>query len=364
VNRQKRHAQKARKRRDAIRAQQHRQRSEPAPVFDDLAGGSEPDEGFALEDDDTLPPSLAMGERMIAKIHRLVSQKNFESADEANEFLSTLMGQSLDDLEEDSGDPIERAQDLAFDAMDADDAQEARRLAEGALELDPECVDALVLVSLFAPSPNAQAAQLRKAVKAAERRLGKEFFEENKGHFWGLPETRPYMRARQRLARVLVMQKRPHEATGHYEALLELCPNDNLGVRFDLVGHYLLSDEMEAALEVVERYREDCTAFMKWAAVLVYFALRRFEEAERALRAARRANRHVERYFVDERAPMPDMPAFYGIGDKNEAAYCAFHQVIAWRLRPLAQYWLRSGGRPGDGKYLGCFQSFRPPKHY
>ena len=364
MNRQKRRAQKARKRRDTIRAQQHRQRSEPAPLLGDWAGGSEPDEEFALEDEGPLLPSGVTGERMIAKIHRLLSQKNFQSAGEANDFLSTLIGEPLDDLEEDSGDPIERAQDLAFDAMDAEDAQEARRLAEAALELDHECIDALVLVSLFAPSPSAQEAQLRKAVKAGERRLGKKFFEENKGHFWGLLETRPYMRARQRLARVLVMQKRPHEATGHYEALLELCPNDNLGVRFELLGLYLLSDQMEAALEVVERYREDCTAFMQWGAVLVYFTLRRFEEAERTLHAARRANRHVERYFVDDRAPMPDLPAFHGIGDKNEAAYCAFHQTIAWRLRPLAQYWLRSGGRPGDGKYLGCFQSFQPPKHY
>src|SRR3989304_1922981 len=42
-------------------------------------------------------------------------------------------------------DPRAAAQELAYDALEAPNASEARRLAARALELDPECVDALLL---------------------------------------------------------------------------------------------------------------------------------------------------------------------------------------------------------------------------
>jgi len=356
MNQQKRQAQKAKRRRDQIRREQHATRlSQPSLI---VVGSDD----FEQQSETAAPPlpSRLLGERMMRKIHRLLEQEGFDNAEQAQGYLNALIGQSLDDEAEKSDDPIERAQELAYDAMDADTPQEGRELAEAALELDPDCVDALTVLALFAPSAAARAAQLGEAVKAGERRLGKEFFEENKGHFWGLLETRPYMRARQDLARALILRKRPHEAAQHYEALIELCPDDNLGVRYELLGLYLLSDQMESALGVIERYQEDSSAFFRWAAALVFFTLRRFEEAQRALKAARRANRHVERYFLDDEAVMPDLPAFYGIGDEEEAAYCAFHQMIAWRLRPLARFWLQSGGRPGDGKYLGCFRDFEP----
>ena len=44
---------------------------------------------------------------------------------------------------------------------------------------------------------------LRKVVAIGEKNLGKDF-KEFAGHFWGFIETRPYMRARERLAQAFV----------------------------------------------------------------------------------------------------------------------------------------------------------------
>jgi hypothetical protein len=295
-----------------------------------------------------------MAERGIRRIARLLEQKGFRNPDEARAYLNTLVGESVDGLPWEDGDPIEQAEELVFDALEADTDEEARRLTEAALKLDPDCVDALTLIAQLADSPMKSVSKLRAAVEAGESRLGKDFFEENKGYFWGLIETRPYMRARQQLAASLLITGKPFEAAEHYSALLELCPNDNLGVRFELLSLYLTTDQMEKALGLVEKYPKERSAFFHWASVLIYFSLRRFEDAKRALKAARRANRHVEEWLLDDDAQPVALPDFYGIGDRKEAQFCIFYQGLAWRVHPLAQFWLTTAGQPGDGDYLGA----------
>ncbi len=56
---------------------------------------------------------------------------------------------------------------------------------------------------------------------AGERALGPEVFETEAGHFWGVTETRPYMRARFGLARCLEDLERTDEAIGHSGSMEE-----------------------------------------------------------------------------------------------------------------------------------------------
>src|SRR5439155_1134639 len=91
---------------------------------------------------------------------------------------------------------------------------------------------------------------------------GREFqsVEESKGHFWGMLEARPYMRARQQLADLLLDAGRVSEAIGHFEALLALNPNDNQGVRDILLGCYLAGDDLDGARRLLRVYDEDAGA--------------------------------------------------------------------------------------------------------
>lgn len=54
------------------------------------------------------------------------------------------------------------------------------------------------------------------------------------GHFWGLLETRPYLRTRLGLAHALWTAGRRAEAVQHLQDMLRLNPNDNQGVRYTL----------------------------------------------------------------------------------------------------------------------------------
>jgi len=80
----------------------------------------------------------------MSEIHRILSQQEFESIEDANRFLQEqIVGRSLDDgPPEIVQDPLQRAQDLIYDAWEATRRRDRIRLAEAALELSPDCADA------------------------------------------------------------------------------------------------------------------------------------------------------------------------------------------------------------------------------
>ena len=85
-----------------------------------------------------------------------------------------------------------QAQELVYDAMEASTWERCLRLVRQALELDPENVDALLMLlgaSDFKGEQRIEA--LRGIVATGAKRLGKETFKELVPNFWGFIETRP-----------------------------------------------------------------------------------------------------------------------------------------------------------------------------
>ncbi len=282
-------------------------------------------------------------EQMMADIRRVMEGREFASVEDANAFLAKLtgdgLGHELRDLPPPS--PREQAQQLAFDAMEAGTERQARKLARQALALDSDCVDAIaILADLESRSREELIAGLEKAVQAGERSLGPNYFTENKGHFWGLLETRPYMRARVQLAQLLLTNGRADDATRHFEALLELNPNDNQGVRDILLGCYLSQDNLAGAQRILRDFREDVSAIFAWGRTLERFLSGDLPGAKRALRQARKRNRFVEEYLSFQRPVPTDMPAAYALGSDEEAVICLAYLSGAWADHPLAASWL------------------------
>ena len=283
-------------------------------------------------------------EHMMRALHRILEEKDFATAEEVNTFLATLAGKKMKDIIDLAAAPTvrEQAQEMAWQAMEAESAAEARALVETALALDPDCVDALVLLTdLDAQSETEMIAGLERAVAAGERALGAESFRENKGYFWGILETRPYMRARLELADLQRSLGHYVQATAHYEALLELNPNDNQGVRDPLLGCYLAThNKLHAAGQLLQRYHQDAGAVFTWGRVLQRFLARDRGGAARALTTARRANRYVEDYLSCRRRLPADMPEAYALGSEEEAVYCCEILMPAWAKRQDATFWL------------------------
>jgi hypothetical protein len=64
---------------------------------------------------------------------------------------------------------------------------------------------------------------------------------------------------------------RTRKAIGHYQALLELNPDDNQGARYPLLGCYLTHREMTLAEGLLQQYEGDAMATFAWGRVLERF---------------------------------------------------------------------------------------------
>lgn len=298
-----------------------------------------------------LPPAparLFASERSLRAIHALLGDRTFESEAELDRALQSIMsrGSILDKAEARMGsDPAWAAQNLAYDAMETGSYEEALILVLQALELDPDCTDALRLMVTLTPITASEKIPLvMEVLKKFEAKVGEEFFKENAGHFWGIIETRPYMRTMQYLAELYTGLERFDEAIRIYERMIELNSRDNQGARDDLVGLYLAAGRAEAANALLGRFKGEETVFASaaWARVMERWMSGQTGEAAEALASARALNPYVHGYLTGARRLPKKMPDYFETGGEEEAQITAFRLQAAVRLQPGFLAWLRT----------------------
>jgi tetratricopeptide (TPR) repeat protein len=286
-----------------------------------------------------------MGRQMQA-ISKLLEGQEFESAEEANDFLQNLVAQGGIPFTPDT--PQEQAQELVYQAWEAGSRQQRQRLAREALEIYPDCADAYVVLAENAARGPEEARELyQKGIEAGVRSLGLEVFEEEAGYFWGIIETRPYMRARQGLAQVLWALGDLDGAAEHYWDMLRLNPNDNQGVRYELLECLLGLEDMERVEELLAQYDEEFSANWLFTRALVSF-LREGDtpKSRDELAEAMEANPHVCQYLLGKTRLPRNLPDHIGFGDRNEAIHYAASFGKAWRKHPRALEWVEATEEP------------------
>lgn len=334
MSRNRRELHKAKLRRERIRREKHAQRAGAPPVHDSLP--------------DAVVEHPFAAERSLRQVHALLEGQKFESVAEINARLAELTrGGRLSEIAGawKQDDPKWRAQELAYDALETDDLEEALLLVNEALRLDPDCTDAQRrMVSVLPVELDNRIELMREVVEKAERNLGESFFEQHTGHFWGTVSTRPYMRAKQDLGELLVEAGRLKEAIAVFERMLELNPNDNQGVRYTLLGLYLATSQPESASRLMSRYpgEEKLMGSFAWARVLERWLSGQFAEAEAALGRAQKVNPFAERYVSGTRALPREAPAYYRRGEESEAQVCTRELAVAWKSHPAFREWLRA----------------------
>jgi tetratricopeptide (TPR) repeat protein len=201
---------------------------------------------------------------------------------------------------------------------------------------------ALLRYETFSPAEEIQF--LQNLVQLAEMRLGADAFKEFAGAFWGFHETRPYMRAREQLAEALRHAGRHDEAIAEWNAMLELNPGDNQGVRYLLLPALLTLNRLEAARKLFEQYPGDLefNAVFAWGRVLERFLAEDLPGAVAALAAARKQNPHLQVYVKGHRQIPKTMPEAYAPGSKEEAVCYAEVVRAAWEKHPAALKWLEA----------------------
>ena len=256
--------------------------------------------------------------------------------------------------------PLSQAQEIAYQAFGAQDQQERIRLAKRALEISPDCADAYVVLAENAPTRKEASDYYEKGVAAGERALGPDTFQESVGHFWGLMDARPYMRAREGLAHSLWVIGRHDEAVSHLQDMLRLNPNDNQGLRDSLASWLPYLDRDQELADLLSRY-DDATATWSYSRALLAFRRQGdTPESRQLLDAAKKENPFVPEFLLDDE-PLPhDRPDHYGHGDRNEAILYVGTALKAWKSTPGAITWAQNVFRKRDKPTTPARKAFGP----
>lgn len=238
----------------------------------------------------------------------------------------------------------EQAQALCYQAYESRGRRQVQ-LARQALAIDPDCCDALVLLAERAGDPESAIPLYNRAVEGGKRQLGPNRFEKEAGHFWGIVETRPYMRARQQLALTLMERGELDEAAGHFNELLRLNPNDNQGNRYHLAQCLLNGNRLNLldALLNDSLYKDDFAA--EWAFTRALLEYRRRGDSpgvRQRLDEAQKRNRFVVPLLIG-RAQMPPVSlSSFSPGGEDEAVVCVNQIAEGWHETSGAIEWLES----------------------
>ena len=195
-----------------------------------------------------------------------ISQKQHEEAfdrfmDERG--MDFLMQEALEDMDED----LQRA-------YDAESKAETLKYAKRSLKNNPRNVEAETLIAQCqAKSEDDLQKKYLKILEKEEKTLKNDgiWEDESIGDFWLIAETRPYMRLYNSYVDSLIVTRKFRKAATESEKMLQLCENDNLGIRYRLMHIYAYLEEETAAQRLYRQYEEEnCTMFLLPLAVLYY----------------------------------------------------------------------------------------------
>ena len=194
----------------------------------------------------------------------------------------------------------ESAEDYLELSDEAPSKSAALRYAKKALSLEPDNLDAASAVAqLDAQDDVALLDKLSALIEKGNRQMEREnYFKESMGDFWMVVETRPYMRLRYDYMQTLIRCGMYRQAILEGKQLMELCKEDNLGVRYDLIHLYAQLDDLDSALALKDSHpvNEDDGQFLMALAVL-YFKRGALDESLACLKKLCAVNRDTKRFL-------------------------------------------------------------------
>lgn len=241
-----------------------------------------------------------------------------------------------------AGTPQEKAKALLGKALEATSVKRRVQLAEKALELYPDSPEAYLILAEESENEEEARELLKAGIAAGRRELGELYFTKHKGHFWGLYETRPYIRICQSYAESCWFAGNAEEAAEMLEHILELNEDDSTGARYLLTAVYLYSNQLKEAEQIMKDYgAEDAAAAFAYDRIVLEFKQNGITSQLKMLyRVARGVNKHVPDYLLGKKRLPHNLPDYVGMGDSNEAIeYVIMHSRL-WASMPDLLKWM------------------------
>lgn len=284
-------------------------------------------------------------EAMMGQMVKIIQEKGMSEKEASTYFTGRHMDEIAEEARSFKRTPAEKAEDIALAAYSARSSREAVLIARQALDMDSNCAQAYLVLEQHLCADHTESIKYFKlAIAAAEKTLGKDFFKKNVGHFWGMHETRTYMRAQQYLAHAFWDVSRQSEAIEICWYLLKLNPHDNQGIRYILFD-YLLTDNRLAEIEkLLPMYPEDGFAHWEFNKALYFYKKHgpESEKAKKQIQVAHSRNQFVVEYLTGKLKLPRETPDSYTPESKEEAQCYVEDALRPWLNTENAAEWLLS----------------------
>lgn len=171
----------------------------------------------------------------------------------------------------------------------------------------------------------------QKYIDDFKKNVGEEFFKENEGNFWAIPETRTFMGCLFEQTLLFWQYNEKDKAIDQLKYLLKLNPRDDQGVRYVLLAYLLELDMLEDAQSLMMSYGDDYSTY--WSFCELLLDIKKQEDSaiiEMEFGMCVECNEYVVPYLIgDEKIPS-DAVGSYDDGDRNEAIFYVQSAGDAW----------------------------------
>lgn len=279
-------------------------------------------------------------DKAMTDLQRLLGTQDFKTEADLQKFLDGIIGQPIPSFPKEALSFQEQAQDLVFEAYELPPAK-AKLNIEKALQLDSNCIEAYEFLGSMERTAEIACAFYEKGIAIGRQVFGGKYLKEHKGAFWGFHETRPFMRCMQQYSGCLYIMGKAKECIAVLEEMIELNPNDNQGVRDQLLLYLVQFDEKKKFEKYAKMFKEDSMAFPLFNRALFAFKTEgETDNANEQLHKALKQNKFVAAKLLSKR-PTTEIVDYYGFGDENEANHYARFAHHIWQNTSGASAWLQ-----------------------
>lgn len=242
-------------------------------------------------------------ESMIKAFHKYLEENSDENRTEddiqrlMNDFMAHYNSNIPELVTEDTAETSDDYLELAYNA---ETIKEAKKYAKKALKLDPHNYDAeIAVIDLSTWDDTRTVRDYAKAVQKATKHMDEEgYFEDDCiGAFWGILETRPYMRLRGRYVQALLQCGMIGQARDECEELLRLCEGDNMGMRYNLMHIYSYFEDEDAAISLHKRFDSYDETEMLLPLSILYYKRGNYAKAKQYLSRLNNANKDLGKFL-------------------------------------------------------------------
>lgn len=219
---------------------------------------------------------------------------------------------------------LDDAYELLEQAEKAKIKKQATKFAKEAYKVCPDCFEAILFQVHLEDNPLKRWELLNEKLELERNRLKKEgyFEKDNIGCFYGIFETRPYIRGLNDKAHYLITDGKIKQARDVCKEILRLNEDDNTGIRYLLMAIYAYFQEENDMIELYKKYPEESLE-MLLPLFALYCKQENDENAKKYLNKINKANPYFIKFFQGTVKQNKDMlKGYYTKGDLSEVIIC------------------------------------------